>query len=455
MATKEAKNWYETILDSQKKMAETMNESAKKWTSNDQINSALENGSDFFKKWLDFQMDFAKNANQTGSTKEAEKAIKDNMDKWKSFYEGLFGNQFSSLNEAYKKNMEMFQGMTGNWNPGLWNQAPGMDMMNNWNKSVSEMYKSMMSNFNGNSNMKETFEGLYNHTQSFMKFYEMWSPVMKAMQNKNFDATMLQKMINPETYKTFMDSFFGFMPAGSQDMWNEGMNKMSESMKSYTQQGMDAYKNMTSQFNQYMPNVNSMFTESLNNYNNMYSQMQNAFAPFSKLVTPNSFTQSSEAVSEIMDMMNRYQIQNSQLQYMTYTTGLKAMDEMGLKLAEMTKEGKTFDSMQDMFKAWLNTSDKYFVELFETEEFSKVQAETSSLSLRIKGSVDKQMEKMFANVPLVPRSEMDELYKTVYDLKAKVRGLEKALDNATAKPAATPVAAKEEVVKPVAKKATK
>lgn len=453
MATKEAKNWYENILDSQKKMAESMNESAKKWTSNDQVNSALENGSEFFKKWLDFQMDFAKNSTQAGSTKTAEKAVKEGMENWKNFYEGLFGNQMSSLTDAYKKNMEMYQQMTGTFGGNFWNQTPNMDMFSNWNKSISDMYQNMMAGFQGTANAKDVFEGLHNHTQSFMKFYEMWSPVMKAMQTSGFNADMMRNFISPDAYKNFMDSFFGFMPAGSQDMFKSTIDKMTEGMKGYSQQSIDAYKNMTAQFNQYMPNANNMFAESLNNYSTMYNQMQNAFAPFSKLGTPNTFTQNSEAMAGIIDMMNRYQIQNSQLQYMTYVTGLKAMDKMAVELAEMSKDGKTIDSMQDLFKKWLNTSDAFFVELFETEEFSKVQAETSSLSLRIKGAVDKQMEKMFANIPLVPRSEMDELYKTVYDLKAKVRGLEKSLEKATSAPAAEAV--KEETAKPSAKKTTK
>ena len=45
MSTQETKNWYETILDSQKKMTETINETTKKF----QANPAVETGSDFFK----------------------------------------------------------------------------------------------------------------------------------------------------------------------------------------------------------------------------------------------------------------------------------------------------------------------------------------------------------------------------------------------------------------------
>ena len=38
--------------------------------------------------------------------------------------------------------------------------------------------------------------------------------------------------------------------------------------------------------------------------------------------------------------------------------------------------------------------------------------------------VEKQYEHLFENTPFIFRSEMDELYKTIHDLKKKVRDLE-------------------------------
>ncbi|MBS3913178.1 MAG: hypothetical protein KG003_01665 [Bacteroidetes bacterium] len=445
MTTKTAQNWYESILDSQKKMAESLNETAKKWNSNEQVNQALENGSDFFKKWLNFQMDFAKNGTQNEGMKQAETAATESMNQWKSFYENLFKTQVENINNLNNQNKTMFGSWSSMFNQNPWMSNTNMDTLGNWNKSISDMYQSMLSGFNGNGSTKEVFEGLFNHTQSFLKFYEMWNPVFKNIQNNNFSADMLRSFIKPETYKSFMDSFFGFMPAGFQGVYQDSYSKFNEGMQSFGKQGMDMYREMTAKMMEFAPKGNNVFTEGLNNYNNIYSQMQNAFAPFSKLVAPNSFTKGMEASSEIMDMMNRYQIQNAQLQYMTYITGMKAMDQMGVNISEKLQAGNTYDSMQDLFKEWLNTSDKFFVELFETEDFSKIQAETSSLSLRLKHAADLQMEQMFSNVPVVPRSEMEELYKTIYELKKRVRTLEKEVENETTeeiKPAAKPAAKK-------------
>jgi polyhydroxyalkanoate synthesis regulator phasin len=75
--------------------------------------------------------------------------------------------------------------------------------------------------------------------------------------------------------------------------------------------------------------------------------------------------------------------------------------------------------------------------LFETDEYSQLMAEVSALQLRIKKSVEGQMEKMFVNVPLATRSEMDEVYQTIYDLKKQVRQLQSMLELEDEAPKAT------------------
>jgi len=45
--------------------------------------------------------------------------------------------------------------------------------------------------------------------------------------------------------------------------------------------------------------------------------------------------------------------------------------------------------------------------------------------------MDTKLEKMFSNIPVATRSDMEEVYKMVYDLKKQVRQLEKMLDMET------------------------
>ena len=81
-----------------------------------------------------------------------------------------------------------------------------------------------------------------------------------------------------------------------------------------------------------------------------------------------------------------------------------------------------------LYQEWLNLSDKVYVELFDSEAYSKLMAEVSALQLKLRKDIELQTEKMLSGVPVATRSEMDELYKVIYELKKEVRQLEKMLE---------------------------
>lgn len=169
--------------------------------------------------------------------------------------------------------------------------------------------------------------------------------------------------------------------------------------------------------------------------------MMSAVSPFAKLMTPNADTKTAEAWNNILNNMNIYNLKSAEMQYMVYQTGTKVMEKIAETVMHKIENGEDVNSIMKLYQEWLNTSDATYVSLFETDEYSKLMAEVSSLQLRIKKDVQLQMEKMFANVPVATRSEMDEVYQTIYDLKKEVRQLQSMLEldaaPVTAKKAAT------------------
>jgi polyhydroxyalkanoate synthesis regulator phasin len=170
------------------------------------------------------------------------------------------------------------------------------------------------------------------------------------------------------------------------------------------------------------------FTSMLSNYNSMYNQMMTAVSPFAKLMTPNADTKTQEEWNKIMNNMNIYNLKSAEMQYMVYQTGTKAMEKIAETVMHKIENGEEVNSIMKLYQEWLNTSDTIYVELFETDEYSKLMAEVSALKLRIKKDVEGQMENMFVNVPVATRSEMDEVYQTIYDLKKEVRQLQSMLE---------------------------
>jgi hypothetical protein len=266
-------------------------------------------------------------------------------------------------------------------------------------------------------------------SEGFSKFYEMWMPMMKSISDKSFNMDMFKANIDMSKYKEFMDKYFTFMPTGSQDYMNNMSSMWSEMMKGSNAQSKDMMNNLKSSINTMMPEMfGNPFTSMLSNYNSMYNQMMTAVSPFAKLMTPNADTKTQEEWNKIMNNMNIYNLKSAEMQYMVYQTGTKAMEKIAETVMHKIENGEEVNSIMKLYQEWLNTSDTVYVELFETDEYSKLMAEVSALKLRIKKDVEGQMEKMFVNVPVATRSEMDEVYQTIYDLKKEVRQLQSMLE---------------------------
>ena len=65
---------------------------------------------------------------------------------------------------------------------------------------------------------------------------------------------------------------------------------------------------------------------------------------------------------------------------------------------------------------------------FYTDEFSKLIAKTADSAMIFKIEYDKVIEKALADLPIVTMSQVDGVYKKVYDLRREIRDLKKELE---------------------------
>jgi BMFP domain-containing protein YqiC len=356
--------------------------------------------------------------------------------------------------------MEMAKNMMGN-NPMMNNMPNFGNMMNmdsmtanmnnmttmyqNWLNSMNSTYSEMMKNYN-NMDAKNMMSGMFNNSEMYMNMFQLWMPMFKSMNDKSFDMETFKNMFNAPMFKDMMDKMFNMndfnktmMAMPGMDMFKTNMNNMMDSNK-----GM--FDSMKANMMNMMPNNNGMFTQAMDMYNNMNNQMNNEFAPMMKLMGNNSNTQQMNAMKELSNEFAHYQMKSTEMQYMMYNTGMKAMNELAETVYTQVRNGADVKDFTNLYTTWLTISDKHFVELFSTDEYSKMQAEMNSFGNKMKMHINQQMEKAMEKMPVITRSEMDETYKTIYEMKKRINMLEKQLD--------TDVVT-EEVAKPAAKKATK
>lgn len=392
---------------------------------------------EFYQNWFNTQMGWAKqmwemnldhmknNTQQTTSTNP--------MEQWTSMWNNASSNMNNWMNSMNQMN---------NWN-NMMNQFQANNPMNmdtwkkaseNWTSIFNQYYTMLNSSFADmqknmeNGTTQDAYRNMVNVSEGFTRFAEMWMPFMKSIQEKTFNTEMYKQYMNPAMYKDVMDKFFGFMPESSRQYMQNMTDMMQKGMSQFGQNGMGNYQQMRGMFNGMMPSTTEMFGGMLNNYNTWYNTVNNAVAPITKMMTPNQHTKTMMEWNDISNRLMVYNIKNAEMQYMVYNQGVKVMDTLAENIAAKVQKGEEMKDMMAMYQEWLNISDKVFVSLFESEEYSKIMAETSALQMKLRKDIEVQMEKLMVGMPIATRSEMDEMYKTIYDLKKQVRQLEKMLE---------------------------
>lgn len=405
-------NLFETMSNMQKQAAENMSNAT------EQMKKNMFNGqtvdTDFFKKWYDSQMSFF-NQNATDSKVTANPM---------EFFNTWMNNQMSQSKSWFENNSNPMMKNMNMGDDAKKNYDQMMSMFNNWSTTMNSTYSEMLKNFN-NKNTVDSFTGMFNNADMYMKSYEFFMPMFKSIQDKTFTPDMFKQMFNAPMFKEMMDKMFNMQPDSMKTMSTNFQGEMGKMMDS----NKAMFEQMKNSMGSNMPNSNEMFSKMFSSYNEMYNNVNNAVAPLMKLMPANNDKKNIEMMNDMSNEFNQFNMKNSQMQYMMYATGLKAMEEFSEVIYSKIRNNEEVSNFTNLYTEWLSVNDKNFVALFETEEYSKMQAEVSSFGNKLKHNIDLQLEKSFAKLPLINRTEMNDLYKTIHELKKRINVLEKQIDS--------------------------
>ncbi|MBK8175874.1 MAG: hypothetical protein IPK66_11590 [Rhodospirillales bacterium] len=105
-------------------------------------------------------------------------------------------------------------------------------------------------------------------------------------------------------------------------------------------------------------------------------------------------------------------------------------------LVKLAEKGEKISSARDLMKIWYSTADRTLLEKFNTPEFLKTQEDLTVALMKHKKTRRDALEIVYNSLEIPTRSEVDEAYKDIHDLKREIRALKKALKDASGKSSA-------------------
>lgn len=329
-------------------------------------------------------------------------------------------NMFNQYAEAQKNMMDMWNKMVSGLN------LPNAPMTNPM-EYFKDMTDTLMNSYVGYTGTPlQIFEKMGKGTEVYYNLYQLWSDIYEKniepteenikkltedwlAKGQDFSSqyflpylpTEVQNAIRQsasvgESYKDTMETFFG--------PWQKSMKDLNDAMAKGLFKDPEGFLEF---FQTWKKNYSETFSKALNMPMMGISREANE----AQLQAIDRYVRVTTYVAEVMAKIAHLTNEN------TKKVVLNSFEEL--------KEGKQPKTFEEFYASWKKSLSAAFDDLFYSDEFSKLLATLVDAAMDYKIAVDNVMERYLSSLPIPMKSDMDSLYKTVYELKREVRALKK------------------------------
>lgn len=428
--------FIDTLVESQTKFVNNWMDSAKKMQSAFTNGNIASEGQSLYKEFFDKQMGLLNNMKESTSGMFNSENSNNPQEFFKNWFnqQAGFTKQMADFNQSINNSFTNFGKPATDYmaNFGQSNTA-FTNIYNTWLNTLNSSYDTLSRNMSGGFN-KDVFSNYMQGSQIYAKMQEFFQPMMNALQKGQFNVDAFKNQFTAESYANLSKQMFGTLydQSSVKEMYDNGIKQLSTFFSSQNNLGKEylaQMQNISKEFPQLF--AGNTAATSLKDF---YSQINNVFGktfePLMKLVNAGKEKESAEAMINLMDRMAEYSIKQAELQSFLQDTAKKGVEKIAQQYAEKYSTPESLTNMpspQEMYNEWVKVNEQLFTELFASEEFSKVKGDTLNLTNELKKQFEKQFESSFSNYPVVFKSEVEELEKTIYDLKKQVKELQNKL----------------------------
>jgi class III poly(R)-hydroxyalkanoic acid synthase PhaE subunit len=317
---------------------------------------------------------------------------------------------FESLREQAKHIQGLYQGTS----------AAAQNPFEAWQKAAQDAFSTGADA----DVLKSTLHKTFGSSNAFQKLYEVWQPLLKAIQSRTMNQDAYKDLMDPIKVKELVDKLFKF-DAENMAQLQKQMTQFSAQLASNSEHFVKPWLDAGKQNLQSFPHfAEGHPAELMKMFHTMFNAFDSTVGRSFHVPAVGKDREKLELMSRCIDDMSVYAAKNAEYQHMMYLTALNAMEKVMAELAKKIEVGETIDRFDGFLDLWVDVNEKTYFALFQTEEFSQLKDDVLAAGLNARQHYFKLMEMHLFDLPIALRSEMDDLYKTIYELRKTVKKME-------------------------------
>jgi len=134
-----------------------------------------------------------------------------------------------------------------------------------------------------------------------------------------------------------------------------------------------------------------------------------------------------QRVNETLDAYVHYNMALVQYFAPFYQSGMHAAEKVFQRLSEFKGKEITPEAFREFYRIWWTTNEDAYNQMFGSQEFTRLLGEVLRQGLLFKKQLDNLSDEIIKSTNLPTKQDMDEIYRTIYDLRKEVRWQKRAI----------------------------
>jgi len=306
-----------------------------------------------------------------------------------------------------------------------------MEFFNPLNKINKDLLENNMKLF-GKSTPFEIFNKMTNSTDAYYTLYNFWQNFISDATIGDSDSiTKFYSQWQKQYMNIFSETFAPFFPQPMQD----SLKVSTDIFKTY----FNTTKNFSFPWTENAKTFQDLTVKGCLGDNDALLKYTKLFRDsydktFGKVFTAPIMGISRESFEKQINSMESFtNYLNTQNEFYAtiYSVGSETMKKIMTNYQDMLKNGNSPETFKEFYTYWWKENEEAYKNLFNTDDFSKLLSQLTEASISFKKNFDTLLEEQLQCLPIPTKTDMNSLYKTIYNLKREVRSLKTEINTFT------------------------
>lgn len=276
---------------------------------------------------------------------------------------------------------------------------------------------------------REVFDKILNSNKLYLGAYEQWKKFNDDFLKPGTESYKenLNQLVN-QFNQIFTNNLIPLLPQEIQGLMINSQsyfNTYLKTLENFVGPWSFAYQNIAEIFMESIYKDPMKLSDTLKEWKDAYNK---TFGVLVKSPVVGSSREMLEQNNRTVDSMVEMLISVSEFMTKALSVGYKNSQEVFAQYFDSMEKGEEPKTFNEFYKMWSKHVENAIEKYFYSDEFSLLIAKAADSYMIFKIEYDKLIEKSLSESPIVTKSEVDNVYKNVYELRREVRSLKKELE---------------------------